>query len=233
MSAVLLSVTTHAFAQVTLDLHALQALPDRRGVASPRPVPAPVQRPATPAVTEVPPPAASMAQTNPKQGNPVPPPMPGVEPESVAITPIAPAPPAAGSEPPPPPVSDKAVTAAAATEQGLRLIFAAGETNLSPDSMASLKQLTGATPMTDTTSFNVLAYAPASPDDASTARRLSLSRAMAVRSALIAQGISSARVYVRAMGAQNGNGPADRVDVNVLGANAAPAATPAAVTTRP
>ena len=39
------------------------------------------------------------------------------------------------------------------------------------------------------TSFNVVAYAAGTPEDPSTARRLSLSRALAVRSALIADGV--------------------------------------------
>ena len=65
--------------------------------------------------------------------------------------------------------------------------------------------------------FNVLAYAPGKPDDPSTARRVSLSRAMAVRSALIADGVPSARIFVRAMGAQAGDGPPDRVDLSVTG----------------
>jgi outer membrane protein OmpA-like peptidoglycan-associated protein len=133
------------------------------------------------------------------------------------ITPIAPAPPAAGSAPPPPPVSDKAVTNATPTTAGLRVTFASGQSDLSPESVASIKQLATTTAASDATNFNVIAYAPGSPDDPSTARRVSLSRAMAVRSALVANGVSSARIYVRAMGAQYGDGPPDRVDVNVQG----------------
>ena len=132
------------------------------------------------------------------------------------ITPIAPAAPAGGA---PPPVSDKAATRAARTSAGLRLTFAAGQSDLSPESAASIKTLASTAPAGDTTSFNIMAFAPGSPDDASTARRVSLSRAMAVRSALVADGIPSARIFVRAMGAQYGDGPPDRVDVNVLGAN--------------
>ena len=57
----------------------------------------------------------------------------------------------------------------------------------------------------DSTSFNVVAYAAGTPDDPSTARRLSLSRALAVRSALMADGVGSARIYVRALGAAGGD----------------------------
>jgi len=70
-----------------------------------------------------------------------------------------------------------------------------------------------------------VAYAAGRPEDPSTARRLSLSRALAVRAALMADGISSNRIYVRALGAQASDGPADRVDISVLGsaAQASPA----------
>lgn len=142
--------------------------------------------------------------------------IPETVPQTAAINPIAPAEPPPGSAPPPPPpVSDTAPTKAAPTTEGLRLTFAAGQSDLSPDSAASIKELTAAAPPGDATTFNVQAYAPGTPDDPSTARRVSLSRAMAVRSALVADGVPSARIFVRALGAQYGDGPPDRVDVNV------------------
>ena len=144
--------------------------------------------------------------------------MPEAVPDTASITPIAPPPPA--GPPPAPPVSDKAATAAAPTTTGLRLTFAPGESDLSPDSSTSIKQLTQSTPPGDATTFNVLAYAPGKPDDPSTARRVSLSRAMAVRSALVADGVPSARIFVRALGEQFGDGPPDRVDVSVTGMSA-------------
>lgn len=42
---------------------------------------------------------------------------------------------------------------------------------------------------------------------------------MAVRSALVADGVASARIFVRALGAQYGDGPPDRVDVSIEGAS--------------
>jgi outer membrane protein OmpA-like peptidoglycan-associated protein len=147
--------------------------------------------------------------------------MPESVPNTAAIAPIAPPAPTPGSQPPaPPPVSDTAKTAAAPTNSGLRLTFAPGDSDLSPDSSASIKQLTAAAPPGDMTTFNVLAYAPGKADDPSTARRISLSRAMAVRSALVADGVPSARIFVRALGEQFGDGPPDRVDVSVTGTNA-------------
>ena len=62
------------------------------------------------------------------------------------------------------------------------------------------------------------AFAPGTPDDPSTARRLSLSRALAARSLLIAEGLPSPRITVRSLGASEPGfsaGPPDRVDLVV------------------
>ena len=220
----LLQAVMPATAQVTVDLHALQALPGggEPAVVRPlyRPAPHPAARPlpeaAAPGPEKSPPAAAPVATASP----PVQPELPRAVPDTANITPIPPAP--EGVPPPPPAVSATASTAAQPTQTGLRLTFAPGQSDLSPESMTSLKTLAQGAPTGDTVSFNVMAYAPGSPDDPSTARRVSLSRAMAVRSALVGDGISSARIYVRALGAQYGSGPPDRVDVSVLGANGGP-----------
>ena len=273
LSAVLLTAVSPALAQVTVDLHALQALPEHRTGA-------PEQRTATRAQRGAPyaPPPALATRTQPSReapqasqetpqasqeapggsrptppasrevpmatrespssapttsrGAPLPAPpapqpnIPESVPETATINPIAPPQPPAGAPPPaPPPVSDKAATTAAATPAGLRLTFAPGQSDLSPDSTASIKQLTTAAPAGDATTFNVLAFAPGKPDDPSTARRVSLSRAMAVRSALVADGVPSARIFVRALGEQYGDGPADRVDIGVTGVTSDTATT--------
>jgi outer membrane protein OmpA-like peptidoglycan-associated protein len=223
LSAVFLTVATPVFAQVTVDLHALQGLPDHPAASRPVRPPTPgappvaarvptVREPAVPATARAVPPAPQ-------------PSLPEVVPDTAAIAPIEPPAVPPGSPPlPPPPVSDKAATVAAPTTSGLRLTFAPGESALSPESSESIKQLTAGGPLGDLTTFNVLAYAPGKADDPSTARRISLSRAMAVRSALVADGVPSARIFVRALGEQFGDGPPDRVDVSVMGANA-PAGT--------
>jgi outer membrane protein OmpA-like peptidoglycan-associated protein len=58
-----------------------------------------------------------------------------------------------------------------------------------------------------------MAFAQGTEDTASQARRLSLSRALAVRTYLIDQGIRSTRMDVRALGATADQGPLDRVDI--------------------
>jgi outer membrane protein OmpA-like peptidoglycan-associated protein len=217
LSAVFLTMATPVFAQVTVDLHALQALPDRPApiIHAPRAAPVAVvpNRPivatrTVPATAPAAPPAAQPA-------------LPEAAPTTASIMPIAPPAAPPGAQPPPaPPISDTAKTEAAPTTTGLRLTFAPGESDLSPESGTSIKQLIGTGPLGDMTTFNVLAYAPGKADDPSTARRISLSRAMAVRSALVADGVPSARIFVRALGEKYGDGPADRVDISVMGANA-------------
>jgi type IV pilus biogenesis protein CpaD/CtpE len=147
--------------------------------------------------------------------------LPAATPATAEMAPIAP-PPTAAVPPPPPPVSATASTEARAVTGGLQLTFGPTDTELSTASAETIKVFVG-TDATGTTTFNVLAYAAGSANDPSAARRLSLSRGLAVRSALIADGVSSSRIYVRALGSQPGGGPADRVDVNRLGANAASA----------
>jgi outer membrane protein OmpA-like peptidoglycan-associated protein len=237
LSAVFLTAATPVFAQVTVDLHALQALPDHSTVTRPVHVPPPVAaRAPSSGAASAPPSVVAHAPTVHERAAHEPaapdataaapgvprPALPEAVPDTAAIAPIAPpaAPPPGSPPPPAPPVSEKAATEAAPTTTGLRLTFAPGESDLSPESSTSIKQLTTGGPLGDLTTFNVSAYAPGKADDPSTARRISLSRAMAVRSALVADGVPSARIFVRALGEQFGDGPPDRVDVSVMGANA-------------
>jgi outer membrane protein OmpA-like peptidoglycan-associated protein len=107
--------------------------------------------------------------------------------------------------------------------------FGTGQADLSPASAAAIKDVVESAPAGDGTTFNVVAYAAGTPEDPSTARRLSLSRALAIRSALMADGIASSRIYVRALGAATGAEDPDRADLAVMGGNAS-AATSASPT---
>ena len=74
----------------------------------------------------------------------------------------------------------------------VRLVFEDGKTDLTPADEAAIQDLARAIPAPAADSVNVLAYAAGKPDDPSTARRLSLSRGLAVRSVLLASGVPSA-----------------------------------------
>lgn len=59
----------------------------------------------------------------------------------------------------------------------------------------------------------IYAYAAGDGSNTSDARRLSLSRALAVRRAITGRGIPTIRTEIRALGARAGDGPSDRVDL--------------------
>jgi outer membrane protein OmpA-like peptidoglycan-associated protein len=61
----------------------------------------------------------------------------------------------------------------------------------------------------------LLAYAKGTADAASRARRLSLTRALAVRTYLMEQGVLPTRIDVRALGNKAEEDPRDRVDVEL------------------
>jgi outer membrane protein OmpA-like peptidoglycan-associated protein len=141
----------------------------------------------------------------------------------VALAPVAPPTPSA-APPPAPPIVANAEGQSAASPSGLTVTFGADGAELNPGSADAIKNFAQSVPQSDAVSFNVLAYSHGQAQDPSSARRLSLARALAVRSALMAAGVPSTRIYVRALGSDSGSGSPDRADLSVMGANA-PAAT--------
>lgn len=104
----------------------------------------------------------------------------------------------------------------AAVEQrdgNLRLLFAANEATLPQDAQKALEAIARRLEAEHNLYIQLLAYAEGTEDEASKARRLSLSRALAVRSYLMNDGVRSTRIEVRALGHKVPDGPADRVDV--------------------
>jgi outer membrane protein OmpA-like peptidoglycan-associated protein len=212
-----------------------QASPQRRPVQRPRPA----QRTARPAApdrplplppeepAEIPPLAAPAPLPFPPPPAPAPPPpvvaAPAPAPPPAVATP-QPAPPAqvAAPEPtrpaevaaarPAPPVPPT-VRPAGPTPERVRLLFAPETQELTEAMRAELRALAGALPDSDATRLTVNAYAGGDPANPSLARRASLSRALAVRTALMEAGVRSTRIDVRALGLNAGDGPPDRVDV--------------------
>ena len=160
------------------------------------------------------------------------PPEPVVQPAAPPPAPAAAAaPPAeAESEPPPPPAESltsgpavepqtAALPPAAALAEQIRVLFRDGSAELSDDAKRRLSAVATALQENTMVRIQLLAYAKASSDGASRARRLSLSRALTVRAYLIEQGVRSTRMDVRALGDKIGDGPADRVDIRPQTAN--------------
>jgi outer membrane protein OmpA-like peptidoglycan-associated protein len=188
-----------ALAQVTIDLRALDPLrlPGQPAPEQPRPRP-----------RVAPPQPATQASPTATQAPVTPAPLP----ETSVSLPIV-TPPAAASTQAPTPIIATGPT-------DLRVAFDAAQTDLSAPDRERVKRFAATAPSADSVSFNVLAYAAGKADDPSVARRLSLSRALAVRAVLMAEGVASSRILVRALGAQSGGAPPDRVDIAILGVNA-------------
>ena len=195
-----------AGAQVTVDLHALEALPATN--PAPRPAARPPVRPKVTLAAPMGAPTAVPAVTPPGAPRPVEPtPAPTPMPAMAADLPIA-APPAATPE-----TTQRAPETPKAATANLRIPFAAGETAVSKDGITALQGLLHTAYATGAPVFTVVAYAAGLKDDPSAARRISLARALSTRDALMTEGVPSRRINVRALGSQAGDGPPDRVDV--------------------
>ena len=121
------------------------------------------------------------------------------------------------AEPEPQPETEIATLAPAVAPttpgETMQIEFGAGESALPQSAQAPLATLAAALDQDETLRLQLRAYAGGDADSASHARRLSLSRALAVRSELIEQGVRSTRIDVRALGNKFENGSSDRVDV--------------------
>lgn len=99
----------------------------------------------------------------------------------------------------------------------LRLEFSSGNADLTPQNTKILESLAAAMNADENLTVQLLAYAKGTGTEASNAaRRLSLLRALAVRTFLLDQGVSSAGVLVRALGDEPVLGSPDRVDITAL-----------------
>lgn len=199
--------------------------------APPAPPPAPVAeapRPAAPPPPAVPsrqaaapnaaPPAAPPPAANPA---PEPPPPPPALAERAPAPPPPPAPPARPAAPaaaaPGPQVATAPATGAPRADNRLRLLFDGSSSDLSDSAKQQLQQLAGELTKQSGTRIQLLAYAEGTPTTLSQARRLSLDRALTVRSYLANQGVNTTRIDVRALGNQTEKGaPANRVDLLVM-----------------
>lgn len=204
--------------------------PAPAAAAAPAPLPpvSPPASPSAPSAAAVPPPAAAAPPPAPTPTAPPPPPrVAAAPPPAPAPAPppppprvaAAPPPPALAAAPPAPPPQTAARPPAAAlppaapTGAGPRLVFGAGSSELPAGADATLKDMAQRLNADDALRLQVVAYADGTPEQASQARRLSLSRALTVRSYLISQGVRSTRIDVRALGSRATDGPPDRVDL--------------------
>jgi outer membrane protein OmpA-like peptidoglycan-associated protein len=204
--------------------------PAAQAAAKPAPAPAAAPKPApAPAAAAKPAPAPAPAAA------PAPAPKPAAAPKSAPVTPTpeavasapakpaaptpapapAPAPAAAAQPEPKPQVASAPATPApaASSAETIQLLFGSGEADLTEDAKKTLAGVAQTLRTDDNARLQLMAFAAGAENEASMARRLSLSRALAVRSYLIAEGVRSTRIDVRALGNKTEAEPADRVDL--------------------
>ncbi len=146
-----------------------------------------------------------------------PPPAPVVKPAPKVTKTEAPTPPPAPEAKKTPAEEQAALPPSGAESDtgALRVIFVADQTKLpaaAKDSLLALaKQMKGQ----DNMRLQLMAYAGGPSLSSSLARRMSLSRALSVRSFLIESGVRSTRIDVRALGNKTTEEPVNRVDLNI------------------
>lgn len=127
----------------------------------------------------------------------------------------------AAPPPPPPPSGQQTAKLAPAAPSiapgtALRIPFPGNVAKLPKQATAALQALAQRLAKDSAIRLQLKAYASGTKDNASRARRLSLSRALAVRSYLIRLGVRAARIDVRALGNKAEGQPANRVDLIVV-----------------
>ncbi len=180
----------------------------------------PAERPiasAPPAPLMSPPPAPAIPAEPTAEGAPPSPPPAAAQPEKKPAAAPAPAAPPAVK---PQPVKTEQASAppAAAVKEGRAMLvaFAAEESKLPDASRNGLTTVAKQLKDNEGLRLQLLAYAGGKDLSPSRARRLSLSRALSVRSFLIENGIRSTRIDVRALGDKTTDEPLNRVDVNIV-----------------
>jgi outer membrane protein OmpA-like peptidoglycan-associated protein len=98
---------------------------------------------------------------------------------------------------------------------GNRIVFAKGSADLPKAADGVLAPLVKALAADPKALLSVEAYAESGEAGAESARRLALSRGLAVRRYLESHGIAGARALIDARSAEVGGGPADRVDLAI------------------
>lgn len=206
-------------------------------VTNPVPIPAPVSAPvsaptpepitsvadAVPPPAPEPAPAAPTATPEPVVAEIAPPPAP--EPE-LSETPALPPEPDLVAETPEMVVEDSSAenTETASTTTGpttlepgraMEVVFEGIDDDLSGNAMGDLDAIAATISANEDLRIQLMAYAGGADLSSSKARRLSLKRALTVRSYFIEQGVRSTRIDVRALGDKTDEEPINRVDVNI------------------
>lgn len=181
--------------------------------AAPRPVTPPPVAPTAPAPAE----AAPVPQATPQPPAPAPAvEAPTVEAPAVEATPAPDPAPATEVAALPPddalPTDGRTIDTLPGGE-GFRIVFDPTENDLNEASGSLLSGLAQRMIQDESLRLQIRSFAGGSAETASQARRLSLNRALMVRTFLIDRGVRGTRIDVRALGNTAPDGPADRIDL--------------------
>lgn len=190
----------------------LEPKPEPKPKAEPKPLPKPEPKPTPPPVEK-----ATAVPVTPVEKAPAPVP--------------APTPPAAAPTAPPqitaplpapivaPDVAPPRIDTSKSPDLATQLIFAPGAADMVPNQITLLAQdIVAPLQENATTRLQIVAYASAVDEGVSSARRISLGRALAIRDHLKGAGIAPERIDVRAMGSETNASPIDRVDLLLIDA---------------
>ena len=100
--------------------------------------------------------------------------------------------------------------------KSINVTFAPGSSDLNSGAKKTLNSIATRLRKNENIRMQLMAYAGESNMSASKARRLSLSRALAIRSYLIEKGVRGTRIDVRALGNKVSSGLPNRVDLRVV-----------------
>ncbi len=212
----------------------LRLAPPQAITPAPAPVQAPIAAPPPPATAAITPtqltpkplstgltPAPAPTPPAAKAGlNASAPPKPIVPAKAATVTNVAPPLPVDAPQPqvaatlPPAGLSPPVASVAPTEGVTAALLFAPGAVDLTPAAEAQLDALIAS--LTQKERVQLKAHASGGPEDAEV-RRVALKRALAARSHLLANGMESTRIDVRALGPAGDGGPDDRLDVIVVG----------------
>lgn len=153
-----------------------------------------------------------------------PPDVPPAPPKSVVI---APPPVAVETHPPVAPapviIDPKVQGRVRKTAHGMVLVYQAGSANLNENMLTALREYATSLAKDPGLRITIRSYASGQADDPSVPRRISLARALIVRSVLIKAGVATTRIYPRAEGLPKGDiAPPDKLEIIAVGAAPAP-----------
>ena len=100
--------------------------------------------------------------------------------------------------------------------KSVNVIFPPGAADLNTRAKKALDKVAITLKKNESIRMQLMAYAGEAKMSASKARRLSLSRALAIRSYLIEKGVRGTRIDVRALGNKTSSGLPNRVDLRVI-----------------